>query len=66
VTRLLVLCDSIPSKENILLYRNAQGQALGPVHHSIQWVHASPFPVVKQSVRETDKVLTSTIVLKNA
>ena len=66
VTSLLDLCDSIPSKENILLYRNARGQAPGPVQHSVQWAHAAPFLVVKRPVRETNKALTCTIEVTDA
>jgi hypothetical protein len=65
VTRLLDVCDSIPGRGKILLYRNARGQALGPVQPSVQWEPASLFPVVKRSGRETDNAPTYSVKVKN-
>jgi hypothetical protein len=66
VSRLLDVCDSIPGRGKILLYRNARGQALGPAQPSVQWVPASPFPMVKRSGRETDNAVTYSVEVKNA
>ena len=64
VTRFPDVCVSIRGRGNIFLYRNARGQALGPIQASVQWVPASVFPVVKRSVRETDNALTYSVEVK--